>query len=76
MADHARPTLHAMEEKKHTQPEHREEARHSESDNNVDQTLGHGNVPEVDTQYASTIKVSKLQGKWLMWMVGCTERRF
>jgi len=32
-------------------------------------TLGHGNVPEVDTQYASTIKVSKLKGKWLMWMV-------
>lgn len=35
----------------------------------ANETLGHGNVPDVDTKYASEIQVSKLKGKWLMWMV-------
>jgi hypothetical protein len=56
--------------------EHQERRRFEDHDsgstvhgNNPEDTLGQGNVPEVDTKYASEIKVSKLRGKWLTWMV-------
>lgn len=38
-------------------------------DESSENTLGQGNVPEVDTKYASEIQVSKLKGTWLSIMV-------
>lgn len=59
-----------MNEKKENTTEHRERAsRSDEATIGAEETLGHGNVPDVDTAYAATIQVSKLKGKWLMWMV-------
>lgn len=53
--------------------EHREDVQQrTRSDSDAEtaaEELGQGNVPDVDTSYASTIKVSKLKGRWLMWMV-------
>ena len=70
------------EKKQHT-TEHREhqERRFEDHDSgstvhggdSPGDTLGQGNVPDVDTRYASEIKVSKLHGKWLTWMVGLEE---
>ena len=63
-------------EKKTSNAEHHEHQRRFEDDSGstvqndtVEGTLCHGNVPDVDNKYASEIKVSKLKGKWLTWMV-------
>lgn len=58
-----------MEEKRIHTAEHHETAPNAHDRVNNEGSLGQGNVPEVDTQYAATIQVSKLKGKWLMWMV-------
>jgi hypothetical protein len=66
-------------EKKQQTVEHREhqERRFEDHDSgstvhgdSPEETFGQGNVPDVDTAYASEIVVSKLKGRWLTWMVG------
>jgi hypothetical protein len=50
------------------------EAQHREHVEEGSQENGGEGAPGVDTQHASKIKVSKLQGKWLTWMVSTSTR--
>lgn len=65
-----------MQEKKITnegiEAQHREHAEEGSRETGLEQD-GEG-APNVDTQHASKIKVSKLHGKWLTWMVSTSTR--